>query len=136
MEPQPRLSAARLTLPRVVTFDYASTCYSLTEREATRLAENLRNYARGTFPTDVERAARLSGNPAWTDGALPVADCIEDVLVERFSGPVPLEGKAAEATYWTLRLTQGLGGSVEPTDVAAMRDALATQFAVRAAASS
>lgn len=120
----------------MVTFDYASICYSLTEREATRLAENLRNYARGTFPSDVERAARLSGNPAWADGALAVADCIEDVLVDRFPGPVPLEGKAAEATYWTLRLMQGLGGSIDPTGMAAMRDALATQFAARAAASS
>ena len=35
-----------------------------------------------------------------------------------------LEGKAAEATFWTLRIMQGLLGSTDPTDMAALRDAL------------
>lgn len=103
--------------------------YKLTDDQATLLAERLRNYAKGKFQADVRRASELSGNPKWTEGALAVADFTEEVLVGNLVEPLPLEGKAAEATFWALRLMQGLGLSEEPTDAAALRDALAERCA-------
>jgi hypothetical protein len=118
----------------VVTFELAGTVYTLSDDEATLLAERLRSYAKGKLKSDVERASQLSGNPQWTEGALAVADFTEEVLVGNLSGPLPLEGKAAEATFWALRLMQGLGISSEPHDAAALRDALAGRCAADRAA--
>jgi hypothetical protein len=118
----------------MVTFELAGIVYTLSEDEATLLAERLRSYAKGKLKSDVDRASRLSGNPQWTEGALAVADFIEEVLVGNLAGPLPLEGKAAEATFWALRLMQGLGISVEPDDAAALRDALAARCAADRAA--
>jgi hypothetical protein len=108
----------------MVELEFNGGLYGLTEDEAVLLAQNLRNYAKGTFPADVARAAELSQNPDWAEGALAVADCIEDALVANLTIPVPLEGKAAEATFWTLRLMEGLLGSTDPTSMAALRDDL------------
>ena len=116
----------------MVSFEFSERLYELTENQATFLAETLRNYAKGKCPAAVRQAAELGGNPNWTDGALAVADFIEEQLVGNLEGPLPLEGKAAEATFWTLRLMRGLGGSTLPTDAAALRDALAKSFAVAA----
>ncbi len=106
----------------------------LSDDQATLLAERLRSYAKGKLQSEVKRASELSGNPQWTEGALAVADFIEEVLVGNLAGPLPLEGKAAEATFWALRLMQGLGISSEPTDAAALRDALAGRCASERAA--
>ncbi len=108
--------------------------FVLSDDEATLLAERLRSYAKGKLKSDIERASRLSGNPRWTEGALAVADFIEEVLVGNLAGPLPLEGKAAEATFWALRLMQGLGISTEPDDAAALRDSLAARCAANRAA--
>lgn len=113
----------------VVRFEFDEVVYVLTEPQATVLAERLRNYAKGTFPADVERICKLSGNPNWTDGALAVADFTEEVLVGNLSGPLPLAGKSAEATFWALRLMVDLGKSTDPMDAAALRDVLSLQFA-------
>ena len=113
----------------MVTFELAEAVYTLSDDEATLLAERLRSYAKGKLRSDVERASQLSGNPQWTEGALAVADFTEEVLVGNLAGPLPLEGKAAEATFWALRLMQGLGISSEPDDAAALRDALAGRCA-------
>jgi hypothetical protein len=112
----------------VVRFEFSECVYELSDDHATLLAERLRNYAKGTFAADVKRATTLSGNPNWTDGALAVADFTEEVLVGNLAGPLPLEGKSAEATCWALHLMQGLDGSSDPTDAAALRDALAERF--------
>ena len=112
----------------MVSFEFSESLYELTENQATFLAETLRNYAKGKCPAAVKQAAELGGNPNWTDGALAVADFIEEQLVGNLEGALPLEGKAAEATFWTLRLMRGLGGSTLPTDAAALRDALAKVF--------
>jgi hypothetical protein len=112
----------------VVSFEFRELIYELTDNQATLLAERLRNYAKGTFPAAVKRVADLSGNPNWTDGALAVADFTEEVLVGNLKGPLPLDGKSAEATYWALRLMQGLGRSSGRADAAALRDALAERF--------
>jgi hypothetical protein len=112
----------------VVSFEFRELIYELTDNQATLLAERLRNYAKGTFPAAVKRVADLSGNPNWTDGALAVADFTEEVLVGNLEGPLPLDGKSAEATYWALRLIQGLGRSAGRADAAALRDALAERF--------
>jgi hypothetical protein len=112
----------------VVSFEFSAFVYELTENQATFLAETLRNYAKGKCPAAVKQATELGSAPNWTDGALAVADFIEEQLVGNLDGPLPLEGKAAEATFWTLRLMRGLGGSTLPTDAAALRDALARSF--------
>jgi len=101
----------------MVALEFASIVYRLTEDEATLLAENLRNYARGRLPRDVDLGSRLSGDRRWTDGALALADFLEEMLVGNLSGSLPLEGKAATSTFWALR----------PDDMAALRDALALQ---------
>ena len=116
----------------MVSFEFRELTYELTDDQATLLAERLRNYAKGTFPTAVKRVTDVSGNPNWTDGALAVADFTEDLLVGNLDGPLPLDGKSAEATYWALRLMQGLGRSAHRTDAAALRDALAECFTKQA----
>ena len=118
----------------MVTFELAGTEYTLSDDQATLLAERLRSYAKGKLQSDIKRASQLSGNPQWTEGALAVADFIEEMLVGNLVGPLPLEGKAAEATFWALRLMQSLGVSRRPTDAAALRDALAGRCAAERAA--
>jgi hypothetical protein len=120
----------------VVSFEFRESVYELTENQATFLAETLRNYAKGKCPAAIKQAADLGGNPNWIDGALAVADFIEELLVGNLAGPLPLEGKAAEATFWTLRLMRGLGRSTALTDAAALRDALALLFVEQAPSSS
>ena len=112
----------------MATVEFSGIVYTLTDDQARLLAERLRNYARGTFPDEVNRVSELSGNPHWADGALATADFLEEILVDNLEGPLPLEGKAAEATFWTLRIMRGLGGSVAPTDLPALRDALGAAF--------
>ena len=116
----------------MVSFEFCELIYELTDNQATLLAERLRNYAKGTFPAAVKRVTDLSGNPNWTDGALAVADFTEEVLVGNLAGPLPLDGKSAEATYWALRLMQGLGRAADRADAAALRDALAKRFGKQA----
>ena len=113
----------------MVSFEFRDLRYELTDNQATLLAERLRNYARGTFPAAVKRVSDMSGNPNWTEGALAAADFTEEILVGNLSGPLPLEGKSAEATYWALRLMQGLGRPSAKLDAVALRDALAERFA-------
>ena len=113
----------------MVSFEFCERIYELSETQATQLAERLRNYAKGTFPAAVKRVAALSGNPNWTEGALALADFTEEVLVGNITEPLPLDGKSAEATYWTLRLMQGIGRSSGRPDAAGLRDALADRFA-------
>ncbi|HUE28623.1 MAG TPA: hypothetical protein VMP89_17750 [Solirubrobacteraceae bacterium] len=116
----------------MVSFEFCESVYELTDKQATLLAERLRNYAKGTFPAAVKRVVDLSGNPNWTDGALAVADFTEELLVGNLAGPLPLDGKSAEATYWALRLMQGLGRASQRTDAASLRDALAERFTHKA----
>lgn len=117
-----------------MTYELGGAEYTLDDDQATLLAERLRSYAKGKLQSDVKRASDLSGNPQWTEGALAVADFTEEVLVGNLEGPLPLEGKAAEATFWALRLMQGLGISHQPADAAALRDALAGRCAAQRAA--
>lgn len=112
----------------MVAFEFRECVYELTENQATFLAETLRNYAKGKCQAAIRQAAELGGNTNWTEGALAVADFIEELLVGNLAGPLPLEGKAAEATFWTLKLMRGLGRSTTQTDAAALRDALAVLF--------
>lgn len=113
----------------VAKVEFSGIVYTLTDDQTKVLAERLRNYARGTFPDDVKRVTELSGNPNWADGALATADFLEEILVDNFEGSLPLEGKAAEATFWTLRIMPAVGRSTASTDLGALRDALAGSFA-------
>jgi hypothetical protein len=83
-----------------VVFQVGGGLYPLPERQATLLAEKLRLFAKGTFPDDVRRLAAGEG---WIEGARPAADVIEDTLVERRLGPIPLEGQTADAVLHVLR---------------------------------
>ena len=108
----------------MVAFELSGAVYTLGDTQAIVLAERLRNYAKGAFPEDVKWASELSGNESWVDGALAAADFIEEMLVGNLTDPLPLAGKAAEATFWTLRLLPGIGDTPETSDAAALRDAL------------
>jgi hypothetical protein len=113
----------------MVTFECCSNVYTLSDEIATLLAQNLRNYANGTLARDDEMVSRLGGNPAWIDGALAVADFTEELLVENLTGPLPLEGMAAEAVFWALRLMD------QPAaDGIALRDALGETLGLHQAA--
>lgn len=101
--------------------------FSLSDDDATLLAEALRGYAKGKLPDKERQVAGLSGNAHWTDGALAVADFTEEALVGNLEAPIPLEGKAAEATFWTLRMMDCLESAAE-TATGALRDALAERF--------
>lgn len=114
----------------MVRFEFSGVVYSLPEAQATVLAQKLRSCAKGKLPAEVKRIRRLSGNPRWQDGALAVADFTEEILVGNWPGPLPLEGKAAEATFWTLRLIEDSDPEqLDSADAAALRGALAERFA-------
>lgn len=113
----------------MVQFEFSGVVYSLPAAQATLLAHKLRSCAKGKLPTEVKRMRRLSGNPHWHDGALAVADFTEEILVGNWPGPLPLEGKAAEATYWTLRLIEDSEAHSDCADAEALRGALAERFA-------
>jgi hypothetical protein len=85
-----------------VVFEVGGGLYPLPEGQATILAEKLRLFAKGKFPDDVRRLAAGEG---WIEGARPAADVIEDTLVERRIGPIPLEGKTADAVFQVLRIS-------------------------------
>ena len=108
----------------MVRFELSGAVYALGDAQAIVLAERLRNYAKGAFPEEVKWASELSGNGCWVDGALAAADFIEEMLVGNMTEPLPLEGKAAEATFWTLRLLPAIGEGQETSDAVALRDAL------------
>lgn len=108
----------------MVAFELGGAVYTLTDSQGIVLAERLRNYAKGAYPEDVKWACEVGGNDAWTGGALAAADFIEEALVGNIAEPLPLEGKAAEAVFWTLRLLPGLGDTAESADAIALRDAL------------
>ena len=113
----------------MVSFEYSGRIFELTEHQATLLAQKLRSCAKGKLPEQVRRVGKLSGNPHWEDGALAVADFTEEILVGNWPGPLPLDGKAAEAAFWTLRLMDELGEDEGAPQVAALRGALAERFA-------
>jgi hypothetical protein len=73
-----------------ILFEVDGELCSLPEGEATVLAENLR--LRTVGDDDVY----------GMEGAELVSDLIENTLVEARSGPIPLEGDAAEAVYYVL----------------------------------
>lgn len=108
----------------MVAFELSGAVYTIGDAQAIVLAERLRNYAKGAFPEEVKWASELSGSGSWVEGALAAADFIEEMLVGNLTDPLPLEGKAAEATFWTLRLLPGIGEGAETSDVTALRDAL------------
>jgi hypothetical protein len=73
-----------------VVFKVASQRYSLDERAATLVAENLR-----------VKAAREPGTEG-AEGARPVANAIELRLIEDTDDPITLGGDGAEAVYYAL----------------------------------
>jgi hypothetical protein len=75
-----------------VVFDVAGEFYSLRESAATILAEGLRLKARGEFGSE------------GVQGALKLANQIEDVLVGEQFRAIQLEGETAEAVFYYLNV--------------------------------
>jgi hypothetical protein len=78
-----------------VVFKVASQRYSLDERAATLVAENLR-----------VKAAHEPGAEG-AEGARPVADAIELRLIEDTTDPITLGGDGAEAVFHALNVSTG-----------------------------
>jgi hypothetical protein len=107
-----------------VVFQYEEHDYVFPEDYATLLGEDLRGYAAGTF--DAGELTRLPGVAAdWREGALALADAIEDTLTETRSGPIPLAGKAAAAAEAVLRvIVHSADAPGTPPGQSALRTAL------------
>jgi hypothetical protein len=107
-----------------VTFSVSGKVFTVPRRQAELLAENLRLFARGKFPRDVKATAQVGVNPNWDkEGALPMAEVVEDVLTGRMTGPIPLaEGKGAEAMLGALSLITDV--QPEQSGAIGLRDAL------------
>jgi hypothetical protein len=78
-----------------VVFKVASQGYSLDERAATLVAENLR-----------VKAAREPGTEG-AEGARPLANAIELRLIEDTDDPITLGGDGAEAIFYALNAPTG-----------------------------
>lgn len=89
-----------------VRFEVSGSVFTVRGKQAELLAENLRLFAKGKFPGDVAEVARLGINPRWADeGALSMAEVMEDVLTGQIAMPIPLDkGKGAEAMFGALSL--------------------------------
>jgi hypothetical protein len=111
-----------------VAFEVSGSTYTVPERQATILSENLRLFGKGEFPEDVQRAASLGASADWRDGARATADWIDSALNGE-PDSLPLEGKAAEATYWALVLMVGIGIAPDPSGATGLRDALGALLA-------
>jgi hypothetical protein len=106
-----------------VSFEASGTPYTLPQAQATLLAENLRGHAAGNFPKDDQLIARLGAAPGWGEGALAMADAIEDVLTGNSEAHIGLDrGRGAAATYWVLRLMTDL--QPDPQGAAGLKEAL------------
>ena len=93
-----------------VTFDIDGRTGQLSEPLAELLAENLHNFSLGPshrYHRDVELLERAGIDPEWTEGAKALAEVMEDALVGRHDGPIPLDprGKAAKALLRAVSLT-------------------------------
>jgi hypothetical protein len=107
-----------------VRFEVSGSVFTVRRKQAELLAENLRLFAKGKFPQDVVGVARLGINPKWADeGALPMAEVMEDALAGRLESPIPLgSGKGAEAMFGALSLITDV--QPEPTGAVGLRDSL------------
>lgn len=91
-------------------FDIDGRTGELSEPLAELVAENLHNFSLGPshrFHRDVVMLENGGIDPEWTEGARALSEVIEDTLVGRFDGPIPIDprGKAAKALLRTLSLT-------------------------------
>ena len=71
----------------------------------------------------METVAGLGAGSEWRDGTRATADWI-DCALNGDPECLPLDGKAAEATYWALRLMVGIGFAPDPDGATGLRDAL------------
>jgi hypothetical protein len=90
-----------------VTFEIAGRTGTPSQRVAEMIAENLRCYGNGGFARDGAILTDAGVDPQWLTGAQAAADVMEDTLVGRRHGAIPLDpsGKAADALAQALRLT-------------------------------
>ncbi|MHB1808118.1 MAG: hypothetical protein ACYCU0_02335 [Solirubrobacteraceae bacterium] len=94
-----------------IIFDIDGQLGTLSQSVAELVAENLRCFAAGPrhrLYRDVEMLSQAGVDPeSWVPGARPLADVMEDTLVGRRDGPIPLDpaGKGANALRQALSLT-------------------------------
>jgi hypothetical protein len=108
-----------------VAFEFDGNEYLLPQGQL--LAENLRGYAVGNFPNDVQEITESPGvAPDWLDGARTLADAIEATLTGGLTGPVRLnERKAADAAHAALLpIVHAADPPDDPPGAAALLDAL------------
>jgi hypothetical protein len=108
-----------------VTFAVSDRTYTVPERQATILAENLRLLAKSEAD-EVQGYAQFAVEDDWRESASALADAIEEALVGHVNEPLPLEGGAASATHRILRLMIGLESPVDVNGAEGLRDALGT----------
>ena len=108
-----------------VTFAVDDRTFTVPERQAIILAENLRLLATSDAD-EVQGYVQLSPDDSWREDATTLADSIERALVGPVGEPLPLEGGAAHATHRILRLMIGLETSFEPVPAGGLRDAQGT----------
>lgn len=107
-----------------VTFSISGEIFTVPRAQAELLAENLRLFARGKFPRDVRATAQLGLSPSWDkEGALSMAEAMEDALTGRIAGSIPLaKSKDAEAMLGALSLITDV--RPEQSGAVGLRDAL------------
>jgi hypothetical protein len=107
-----------------VRFEVSGSVFTVRRKQAELLAENLRLFAKGKCPGDVVEVARLGINQKWAEeGALPMAEVMEDVLTGRIAIPIPLDkGRGAEAMFGALSLITDV--QPERTGAIGLRDSL------------
>jgi hypothetical protein len=92
-----------------VAFDIDGRPGELSDRTAELIAENLHNFSLPAhrFRRDVEMLERAGVDSEWTEGAMAMADIIEDVLIGAHDRPILLDprGKSAQALMRALSLT-------------------------------
>jgi hypothetical protein len=84
-----------------VVFEVGDKRFPMTEREATITAEKLRLKA--------TQGAEAEGG----QGALALADAIQDALVGTRERPIPLAGAAAEAMFYALNVSIAPSGQLD-----------------------
>jgi hypothetical protein len=110
-----------------VTFEVSDDLLTLSEGQATILAEKLRLFAAGQLGDDVRKLEELGTSRGWLAGTREAADLIEIALVDERSGPVRLlRGDVADAVSQVLPLSyvdasdrEGAAGLVEALEALA-----------------
>src|SRR6266566_2332779 len=88
-----------------MAFEVAGRRNALEEDHARDAPPKLREFARGNHSQDVVLLENLGFDRRWIEGAVPLADHIDQWYAEERTDAIVLEGLEAEAMYAILTLT-------------------------------